>query len=791
MAVCLSLNDINNNNGSVVENTNGTVSVYLPTGPVILNKFCCEALNPTKNYVFDIDTQKCTWKNVSLGSCSLDPLKITLNPKGNDGSLFYIGDTDETCTLKIDFDYLFKVKCETLGAVLNNTGKSVLQLEAEEQIKTIETTIEKQTVICEDISTRIDVLTITIAKTNYSISCTQGKVVPTKVVSTSSLTPFQNTGFAPLAFASGVASYNTTKTYCLTDEGLIYWNSLLGNNYTNFLNGDPTSYTCKHVAKIVEKNASIVNSNVGNPIQQPILLFECTTPFGTKTNLINDLTKLQEEQKSCENVLTTLTTRLTEAKASLTVSECLTPVDVLETLDVSVTLEVVDDFNNATTVATYPLFPSIGSGNLYTYLTTNTNSGFLVCGTDDTSNECVPMYLNTIGNPNEENVFACSQVTTSILGDLFTESALPDTVDGKATFNSSLSTGALASKWLHYETNVTDVAILEIIKNKKIKISLNVNKSCSDFCVLMDNIQLNKDCSIVSENNMFITQSPGFELDRIRDNKKSWVSNTTLERREFDIKAPTGSTIIRQTDYYIEDERLLINTKEIDLDISLASAIETDVWCYISDNPCLLSGSTTCEPCLNACCGDNMIDFDTLMTQSLSGITTVEDFEYFITSELIDAKSRKTLSAYPTLRALYDRYMNSFDYCDTNSSRFDYVQMDQFSHLIDSYWVDLVEQVVPATTIWGSVKIYGNTIFDQQKFQYKKSSLFSCTDDAVNQIASASTVGVDTITITGEKKTQSCNGVYIKQIDNGSGFIGTIQSISTTSMNNNNFISKF
>ena len=27
--------------------------------------------------------------------------------------------------------------------------------------------------------------------------------------------------------------------------------------------------------------------------------------------------------------------------------------------------------------------------------------------------------------------------------------------------------------------------------------------------------------------------------------------------------------------------------------------------------------------------------------------------------------------------------------------------------------------MVPATTIWGSVKVYSNTVFDQQKFKYK------------------------------------------------------------------------
>jgi hypothetical protein len=131
----------------------------------------------------------------------------------------------------------------------------------------------------------------------------------------------------------------------------------------------------------------------------------------------------------------------------------------------------------------------------------------------------------------------------------------------------------------------------------------------------------------------------------------------------------------------------------------------------------------------DCCNADESVNFSKLMTQPLSDVTTIEDFEYYISSELIDVKSRKVLSGYPTLRALYDRYTNSSDYCPTTSSAFDYTKMDQFAHLIDSYWVDIVEQVVPATTIWGSVKIYGNTMFDQQKFEYKKGSLFTCTDE--------------------------------------------------------------
>jgi len=52
--------------------------------------------------------------------------------------------------------------------------------------------------------------------------------------------------------------------------------------------------------------------------------------------------------------------------------------------------------------------------------------------------------------------------------------------------------------------------------------------------------------------------------------------------------------------------------------------------------------------------------------------------------------------------------------------------MLQFSELVGTYWVDLIEQVIPSTTIWGSTYVYGNTLWDQQKFQYRKYSLFGC-----------------------------------------------------------------
>jgi hypothetical protein len=200
------------------------------------------------------------------------------------------------------------------------------------------------------------------------------------------------------------------------------------------------------------------------------------------------------------------------------------------------------------------------------------------------------------------------------------------------------------------------------------------------------------------------------------------------------------------------------------------------------------------------CCGnEGAVDFDELLTQPLSDVTTIEGFQNYLNSELIDVKSRKTITGYPTLRALYDRYVNSINYCPTNSSAFDYLVMDQFADLLDNYWVDLVEQVIPATTIWGSVKIYTNTLFDQQKFAYKKYTSIFCNSPFSGKTVSSPINGtsgltqnlsVKTIDITPQPEFAPllpinpigyCGSISISQMNAGSEFIGSVQIITRDS----------
>jgi len=961
---CSTENDILTNGGRVIKNSDGTISVYTlnaTTGqlaPSFLTKPCCEALN-IQNAYFDETTQKCRWTTSNAGACSYNiPFNVILNPKGNDGAVFS-SVPDETCTLSVDFDYLFKFSGDTLNQVANGQANS----------------------------------------------------------------------------------------------------------------------DCAKVSDIFESlGAGMLISKVNS----------------TQTGI--SLQDVYEET----------------------------------------------------------FFPIIGTGNLYAYLSgKSADTGFYV--TCSASNGTIQEPLNLYDLTVNGHVLNCIPATNQLVQDIFVESGLPANQAGSATFKDNVSEYAFASNWLHYHTEITNPAIISGITNEKIKLSIKLSGVCVDLCVLVDNIRLDKKCSHVSKSSIFVTKSPGFELDRIRDNKKSWLANTEYTHRTFSITKPNGTQSIRNTDYYLNDERQVINSKEIDLDINIAAAVETDVWCYITDNPCILTGvtigTTTCskdvyfsgstniisnktivtgtsavttvtvvtavtsstvvtntttftcpvgysatpanDQCqritttpavfngagntilngdalnvyglygtyfyptvntavapysynssrnlvdangtviapiainnsstfwasinsaangrlnrvglfaetitgtdpvtgdklgwvgfsqcidilsagtyyvglaadnycrfkvngtlianfqnndginfyvwnvfpiylnsgvnliemeglnqtgnssfgaeiyhptgttafqtltgatstastqanvifstvtkrggnwdqgqnagyscptgiLNTCgtpicttilnqaikvgtsassvtttgytftsksattkvnltgtsttnvlsavtgcypktyccseyCGDANCDLKSLLTQPLSDIKTVEDFEYYLTSELIDAKDRKTLSAYPTLRLLYDRYMNSLNYCTTNSSKFDYYKMNSFANLVGNYWVDLIEQVIPATTIWGSTRIYGNTMFDAQKFKYKAYSTFfgqknipsikvlspatgqTCNTDATTEVILGSSTGTTLFLNQGDKNSYS--SVYLIQMNSGSEFIGNI-----------------
>lgn len=195
-------------------------------------------------------------------------------------------------------------------------------------------------------------------------------------------------------------------------------------------------------------------------------------------------------------------------------------------------------------------------------------------------------------------------------------------------------------------------------------------------------------------------------------------------------------------------------------------------------------------------CGDVGVNIDSLVTTDFSALTTSNKYQSILNTELIDVKSRKTIQSYPTLKALYNRYKYTNN---PKSGAYDYLKMNQFSELVGDYWIDLIEQVIPSTAIWGSTHTNGNTIFDSQKFQYKKYSLLTCGSPNNVMYPSPTSgltnnVGVEVYTLIKEDPTQpnclvpepemdTCSSVYIQQVNMGSEFIGSVSIIGDTSDN--------
>ena len=128
----------------------------------------------------------------------------------------------------------------------------------------------------------------------------------------------------------------------------------------------------------------------------------------------------------------------------------------------------------------------------------------------------------------------------------------------------------------------------------------------------------------------------------------------------------------------------------------------------ISREDCLsgITTGTTVDVCINP------LDY---LDYSPSQINIKDNFDDMVLNNLIDAKSRQTISDYPLLRLFYQLYLTANNCGEDLTGKLTYNNLFEFMDKIGDYWLDLLEQVVPATTIWegcdNSGKIFRNTIF--------------------------------------------------------------------------------
>jgi hypothetical protein len=92
---------------------------------------------------------------------------------------------------------------------------------------------------------------------------------------------------------------------------------------------------------------------------------------------------------------------------------------------------------------------------------------------------------------------------------------------------------------------------------------------------------------------------------------------------------------------------------------------------------------------------------------------------------MINVRNRQFITdgktgGYPTLQSIYWKYLESQELAGIQNDNFKYQTMIDYINGIGDYWIRLVEQMVPATTIWNAGTKYENSIFHRQKFVWRR-----------------------------------------------------------------------
>ena len=926
--------DTNSLFNKVIYNDDGTVSGIntITTLPEPLTLACCNALNLT----YDTNTDQCLWE----APCDTTDFTISIPPQNNDGVIFQVG-PNEVCTCEIEFDYLFSWNANKLVdlAAFNATN------------------------LQHDIS--VTQTTLTALETNKNIAEAQLIVLQSQLDVISTQIMGLNQQIGALESKSILTASETTQLASLKAQRIV------ATNQKTLLE----SQIASKQGEIVALDTEIINNTTN--LNNLNIEFSATSTYNTMMSDLDSCVKLDVYSSSTLNV---------QSFVELANTNVL-PSALEETL-----------FKN---------------GDLLTYL-------------DDNTDGLTGIYLEStpVNPPNGIVAFTgVSNNETQIINNLI--------VAGDA-LGIEVKQSDFKSPWLHHKMTIVDTNALELIKNNKIKLGINIKDCNAPFSVLLDNIKINKVCVKTETDEVFITECPAFELKRVPDNKKSWITSDETQSRTHDLSK-------RDTDYSVNNNRLVVNTKEIDLDIDPAKAIECGMFKYyqksvgcnvIEGTPCscppgytadlvtntcnltTFTGVTSTGPTLLAQTGDNSgvyghlggylypevsltdsrlpirrfytgssgnlqfttnevltedyidfnksiwgtfnignvdgrlneiglsastdwvgftkcidvattkkyyiaiaaddyvrfsingnlivefpetggiygangsalqfnfkkwhmfpitlnsgtnviemegktqsgnsnfgaeiydADFATLtgatsigdidvifstgdlvaqpfevgntfgnscptgfslytcsggtpvcysrletdlsgcldtrtlqdfITQPITAITTTDNFIDAARNSMIDVKNRQTINSYGTLDLMYDRYIQPLDSCSIPNNPYKYSDVSRVSSLIGSHWVDLVDQVVPSTTIWGATNVIRNTEFDRNKYSYKRYSLqlSGSSFSGIGQSDSGVTVTVtDVGNITGT--TQVTSGVVIGNFNEGSEFIGRV-----------------
>ena len=215
----------------------------------------------------------------------------------------------------------------------------------------------------------------------------------------------------------------------------------------------------------------------------------------------------------------------------------------------------------------------------------------------------------------------------------------------------------------------------------------------------------------------------GFNLVSKIDNNKSWADYETGERANLDANIDAL--------YYASNDKLVLNVKNTDVFLNPSQGILYDVWTMSKtyDYPIPNQGLDYIQPTY---CDPNPdsnypkqggVDWTVINPQPKN--KTFFEFAQTFWLNTINVRNRlfsydgKT-SGYPTLQSIYWKYIQSQQEAGISNNNFNYTNLIKYVEGLGSYWIKLVEQMIPSTTIWNTGVRYENSIFHRQKYAWRR-----------------------------------------------------------------------
>lgn len=213
----------------------------------------------------------------------------------------------------------------------------------------------------------------------------------------------------------------------------------------------------------------------------------------------------------------------------------------------------------------------------------------------------------------------------------------------------------------------------------------------------------------------------GYKLRKVAENKKSWVDTTPFLRTSFE-----GNF---NAYYNVGEECLVLNVKNVDIFMNPAQGLVYDVWTmsrqynypipeqglfYTPPSPCHIPNP---YPKLGG------VDWTTIVPKPKQ--KTFFEFAQTFWRNMVNTRNRQFITdgktgGYPTLQSIYWKYLDSLSESGIQNDNFTYQTMIDYVNGMGDYWIRLVEQMIPATTIWNTGVKLENSIFHRQKFVWRR-----------------------------------------------------------------------